>query len=164
MKQSILSEKRINRLRLQGFTCQSVQELSQMAFGIRFAYRVCTSVLIIGAITKNIYVFAGMFVIAFLGATLPNHPFDYLYNHFLSKSMNKPSLPPRSPQLKFACSIATVWLGLIVYFLFHNIITAATILAYLFVFIAGLLSTTDICIPSIIYKAVFLTNKGTQKA
>ncbi len=153
MNNSILSDKRLKRLRVQGFINQSDQKLSQMAFGIRFAYRVCTAILIVGVLTKSIVVFSAMCSIAFLGATLPNHPFDYLYNHFLSKRMGKPQLPPRAPQLKFACSIATLWLGTIVYLMSAGSITAACVLAILFVFVAGLLSTTDICIPSIIYNS-----------
>ncbi len=164
MKSSSLSEKRVQRLRLQGFISQSPQELSQLAFGIRFAYRVCTSLLIVGVLTKSIWVFTGMLIVAFFGATLPNHPFDYVYNHLLSSKMDKPQLPPRSPQLKFACTIATFWLGTIVYLMSAGSISAALILAMLFITVAGLLSITDICIPSIIYDALFRKNSVGQKA
>ena len=159
MNHPILSEKRVRRLRLQGFVNQSEQELSQLAFGIRFAYRLCTALLIVGVLTQSIAIFSFMFVIAFLGATLPNHPFDYIYNHFLSEKMNRPTLPTRAPQLRFACMIATIWIGTIDYFMSSGAITAATVLSAFFIFIAGLLSTTDICIPSIIYKAAFQRNQ-----
>lgn len=154
MKHPTLSKKRINRLRAQGFVTQNEEELSAMAFGIRFAYRACTSLLIVAILTQSITLFAVVFSIAFGGATLRNHPFDYVYNNLLSRKMGAPKLPPRARQLRFACTIATLWLGIIIYCLFTGASTTANALAILFVFVAGLLSTTDICIPSIIYNRI----------
>jgi len=154
MRHPTLSKKRINRLRVQGFVNQNETELSAMAFGIRFAYRVCTSLLIVAIATQSIALFTVVFGIAFGGATLRNHPFDYVYNNLLSQKMGTPKLPPRARQLRFACTIATLWLGGIIYCLSTGATTTANALAFLFVFIAGLLSTTDICIPSIIYNRI----------
>lgn len=155
LKQEILSEKRLNRLRTQGYTNQSDYELSDMAFGIRFAYRLCVGVVITAMLTQSLVLFSGMFVLACLGILLPNHPFDYIYNYTLSKWMDKPQLPARAKQLKFACTIATLWLASVVYFLSVGFTTTAMVLAGMLAFVAALPSTIDYCIPSVIYNALF---------
>ena len=94
-----------------------------------------------------------MFVVAFWGVILPNHPFDYIYNYVLSHWMKKPQLPPRSVQLKFACTIATLWLGAIITLLSMHMETIAFGLAGVLAFVASLPSTIDYCIPSVIYNA-----------
>ncbi len=103
-----LSLARISRIRAQGYHNYSDQEITDLAFENRFAYRLCTSILAVGVLFSNIPILVAMMSIAFLSIVLPNHVFDYIYNGLLAKRMNKPQVPPRSPQLKFACTIATL--------------------------------------------------------
>jgi len=154
-KKNILSAARLNRLHAQGYTSESNVKLTEMAFGIRFAYRSCVVVLIIAMATKSLAVFSFMLGIALLGIVLPNHPFDYVYNIVLSNWMNKPQLPARSRQLKFACLITTIWLAAIIYLMSINNITAGLIMSAILVGIALLPSTIDLCIPSLIYNVLF---------
>lgn len=154
-KQPLVTPRRLYSIRTQGYCGYNDTGLSELAFGNRFAYFICSSFLLIGVVSANIPILSIMMVIAFFGIILPNHPFDYIYNNFLSKSLNKPKLPHRSKQLKFACTIATLWLLATIY-LFY---TGNTILGYIFggilFSIAFLVSTTDICIPSLIYNFLF---------
>lgn len=147
---------RLNRLRTQGYTCQSDEELSSLAFGNRFAYRACVILLIPGVVLANIPLLLIMMFFAFLGVVLPNHPFDYIYNHLLSKRMKKPQLPPRSVQLKFTCSLATLWIGATAYLFYIELMLAGYILGGLLIGTALLVSTIDLCIPSMIYNSLFL--------
>jgi hypothetical protein len=156
MKTNKLSTVRINRLREQGYTSQSENEINALAFGNRFAYRLCVSVLAIGVVLQNIPVLATMMVIAFFGVILPNHPFDYLYNGLLSKAMNKPKVPKRSVQLKFACTLATIGIGGVIYLFSAELVIAAYILGVLLITVAGLVASIDFCIPSIIFNNLFL--------
>ncbi|MDH4089201.1 MAG: DUF4395 domain-containing protein [Cyclobacteriaceae bacterium] len=158
-KRNILTVTRLNRLRAQGYSCESNAQLSEMAFGIRFAYRSCVIVLLVATATQSTAVFSVMLGIAFLGIVLPNHPFDYVYNYALRHWMKKPKLPERSKQLKFACVIATTWLASIVYLMSTMHITVALLLAGTLTFVAVLTSTIDLCVPSLIYNALF-SNKG----
>ena len=96
-----------------------------------------------------------MFLIAFFGIILPYHPFDYIYNGLLSKPMSKPKLPPRSKQLKFACKIAVFGIASIIFLFYTGLTLAGYIAGGLLFFVAFLVSTTDICIPSIIYNFIF---------
>ena len=159
MKNYILSPTRIKRIRAQGYQSHSDQEIRELAIGNRFAYQLCTSFLAIGIFFANIPLLLTMMSIAFMSIILPYHPFDYIYNLGLSKLMNKPALPPRSVQLKFACSMATLNIGLIVYLFYSGMMMAGYILGALFLVVALLVSTIDFCIPSIIIMPYFLKCK-----
>jgi hypothetical protein len=158
-KTEVLSETRLERLRKQGFAAENDLQLSKMAFGIRFAYRTCLAIITIAMITQSIVLFTFMLFVAFLGIVLPNHPFDYVYNFTLSKWLGKPEVPPRPVQLKFACSIATVWLASVVFLLDSGHVTSAMVMAGILAMVAALPSTIDYCVPSEIYVRLFLRNK-----
>jgi hypothetical protein len=157
--ETTLSEKRVSRLRAQGYYTETKKELTGMAFGIRFAYRACIAVLTVAVLTQSIPLFSVMLGIAFLGIVLPNHPFDYIYNHTLSGWMNRPKVPARSAQLKFACSIATAWIATVIYLLVAGHTTLGLAMAINLIVIAMFPATIDFCIPSAIYNALFKGKK-----
>lgn len=151
----VLSVTRIKRIREQGYFNKSDQEIIDLAFGNRFAYRLCTTLLALGVILANIPILCAVLCIAFMSVMLPHHPFDYIYNHALSKRLQLPKLPPRSPQLDFACSIATIWTGTTIYLFHSGYDLAGYIVGGAFLIIATMLSTIDLCLPSIIYNSIF---------
>lgn len=145
---------------VQGYSCYSDKELNDYKYGIRFAYYFCNLIVIIGLLMTSVWILAVAMTIAFLGALLPRHPFDYLYNHVVSRLINKPGIPPRTSQGRFACGIASVWLcGVIVLFQ-YGWNTWGYLAGGVLVSIATLVSTTDICIPSMIYNALFKVKTG----
>ena len=158
----LTSATRIKRIRVQGYTDMSDAEISGLAFGNRFAYIVCTSILLVGIVTANIPILATMMAVAFLGVVLPNHPFDYLYNHLVRNVLDKPELPPRSNQLKFACGIATVWIGTTIYLFYSGFTLAGYIAGGMLFSVAFLVSAFDFCIPSIIYNFLFGVRSGQR--
>ena len=161
-RENLLSPTRLKRLRAQGYTSESNLTLSKMAFGIRFPYRVCVTLVITAIITQSIGLFIFMLGMSLLAILLPNHPFDYVYNLIISKWMKRPQVPPRSLQLKFACTIATLWLAAIVILLAGGQESTALVLAGLLAFVALLPSTIDYCVPSVIYNYLFL-KKGQKE-
>jgi hypothetical protein len=152
---SKLSSVRINRIKAQGYFNYSDTEIADLAFGNRFAYRLCTSILAIGVIMGNIPVLTAMLTVAFFGVVLPNHPFDYIYNYVLRQRMNKPKLPPRSIQLKFACSLATTFIAITIYLFYNNYQIAAYIVGGQLVAVAAMVSTIDYCLPSVVFNYCF---------
>jgi hypothetical protein len=162
--QAQLSETKINWIREQGYFKFSNAEIRELAFGNRFAYGVCTSLLIVGVAFANIPLLFIMMVVAFLGIVLPNHPFDYFYNLVLRTKLNKPKLPPRPKQLKFACTIATLWIGGTIYLFYSGLATWGYIAGASLIVVAGLVSTIDMCIPSKIYNALFIKNLKALKS
>ena len=158
--QNQLSEKRIYYIREQGYIRQTDAEINELAFGNRFAYRICVTLVLFGVVSSYIPLLSAMMLIAFLGLVLPYHPFDYFYNLVLRKWMNKPELPPRSKQLKFACMTATLFLGLTIYMFYSGYAILGYIIGGALIGVAALVSTIDLCIPSKIYNALF--NKGPE--
>ena len=158
-----LSPLRIKRIREQGYTCQNDQEISNLAFGNRFAYQFCLSLLFLGVLFANIPLLSAMLIIAFFGVVLPNHPFDYIYNYFLRKLLSLPKLPNRSPQLKFACALASIFITVTIVLFHSNNIVVGYIVGSTLLSVAFLVSTFDLCIPSIIYNTIqkkILTKKN----
>ena len=156
-QESRLSALRVCRLRVQGYEHQSEAELNDLAFGHRLTFRICLVVSGFAVITANLYLLAIMVGIAFLGIVLPYHPFDYFYNLVVRKWVNdKPRLPQRSMQLKFSCIMAVPWLGGVIYFFQSGQMIAGYILGALLMTSAFLVGFLDLCIPSMIYNALFL--------
>lgn len=139
------------RLCIQGYGRYSAAELASLHFGIRLPYVLCTLIAATGLALANIPILTALMVIAFLGVILPYHPFDYLYNFGFRYVLRLPPLPPRTAQVKFACGIATVWLGMTVVLFWYGLFTLGVAWGSVLIVIAGLVSITDICIPSMIY-------------
>ncbi|MCH8012247.1 MAG: DUF4395 family protein [Candidatus Marinimicrobia bacterium] len=73
----------------------------------------------------------------------------------MSGPLNKPKLPRRSKQLKFACIVATIWLATIIYLFYTDLAVAGYMSGGVLFSIAFLVSTTDFCIPSLVYNFLF---------
>lgn len=154
-KQSTLSKKRIERIRAQGYFGLNDQQIKDIAFGNRFAYKLCVAVLIVGVVTANIPVLTAMLLAAFGSVVLPNHLFDYIYNWVLAKPMGKPKLPMRSNQLKFACGLATTFIGTTILLFLNDMALAGYITGAVLLSSAIPVSLVDFCLPSITYNHLF---------
>ncbi len=150
----LISSRRLHSIRTQGYCDYSDAILSELAFGNSFAYYLCSLILLTGVITANITILSAMMVVSILGVILPNHPFDYIYNFLLSTPLNKPKLPRRSRQLRFACVVATIWLATTIYLFYTGLAIAGYVSGGILFSVALLVSTTDVCIPSLIYNFV----------
>lgn len=143
------------RLETQGYVGYTNSELHDFRFGIRFAYYLCGSLVVLGLLMTNVEILACAMVIAFLGSFPPYHPFDYLYNYAIRHVVGKPKIPPRTNQGRFACGVATAWLGGVIYCFYTGLHGLGYAAGGLLVAIAVLVSTTDICIPSMVYNFWF---------
>ena len=129
----------------------SDQEIMDLSVGNGFAYKLCTSILAIGVFTANVPVLIAMGTVAFFGVILPNHPFDYIYNWFIADRIGRSRLPRRSRQLKFACTMATLFIASTIYFFVNGMTLAGYLMGGHLVLVAGTVATTDLCLPSKIY-------------
>jgi hypothetical protein len=82
---------------------------------------------------------------------MPFHPFDLIYNYGIRFLLGKRSLPPNGAPRRFACGMAALWLIATALCFLGGQATAGYTLGALFVGVAGLVSATDICIPSLVY-------------
>jgi hypothetical protein len=156
----LISPLRISRIKEQGYDTRFTdEEISQHAAGNRFSFQMCTLLFTIGLILTSIPILTIAAIIAFLTVILPYHPFDYLYNHIVRYWLNRPKLPQRTNQAKFACGIASVWLGVIIYLFYNSQFVWGYVLGGILLVVALLVSTVDFCIPSLIYNKLFRKRK-----
>lgn len=151
----ILTPASRKKLETQGYIGYTDVELNDFKYGIRFAYYLCGSLVLLGLLLTNLKILAVAMIIAFFGMLPPFHPFDYLYNYVVRHFFNRSKIPPRTNQGRFACGIATVWLGGTIYLFYAGLNVWGYIAGGILVLIATLVSTMDICIPSMIYNFLF---------
>ncbi len=151
----ILSPVRRKRLETQGYKGFTDSELNDFKFGIRFAYYSCGSIAALGLLLGSPEILAAAMAIALLGTLPPYHPFDYLYNYVIRHLIHRPKIPPRPNQGRFACGIAMVWLGGTIYLFYAGLPLWGYAAGGILLLSATLVSTLDICIPSMIYNFLF---------
>ena len=152
---STLSTVRKKRLHVQGYEIYSDKELNEYKYGIRFAYALCTTMVALGLIFNSLPLLMTTAVVALGGVILPYHPFDYLYNNGARYLFKKSRIPHRTKQGRFACGVAFVWLSAVSWLLYAGHFIAGYFLGSILLFVAVLVSTLDICIPSMVYNFLF---------
>lgn len=159
----LISPSRISRIKVQGYDKgYTDEEISEHSVGNRFAYQLCALLSFTGLVLTNIPILCVAGMVALLGVLLPYHPFDYLYNYSVRYWLNRSKLPQRTNQARFACGIASIWLGVIIFLFYNALFLWGYILGGILLIIALLVSVMDFCIPSIIYN--FLFTKGKHNA
>jgi hypothetical protein len=143
------------RLEEQGFRNLDDATLAEVGPWLRWSPAFCAVIMTAGVALQSPAVLWALAATAFLGTLLPFHPFDLLYNYGARYLTGTRPLPHQGPQRRFACGIATVWL-LATGWAFH---VGAPLTGYLLgvplILVAALVSVTHICIPSLIYTALF---------
>jgi hypothetical protein len=143
------------RLEAQGFCNLDDATLAELAPWMRWSPALCTVFMALGTALDSPAVLWSLAATAFLGAILPFHPFDLLYNYGMRFLTGTRALPDHGPQRRFACGIATAWL-LGTGWAFH---VGAPLVGYALgislILVAGLVSVTHFCIPSLIYNTLF---------
>ncbi|MCW9706021.1 DUF4395 domain-containing protein [Fodinibius salsisoli] len=156
----LISPSRISRIKAQGYdTGFTDEEIFIHAVGNRFAYQLCTLLFVTGLVLTSIPILAVAATIALLTVILPYHPFDYLYNYGVRHWLDRPKLPRRTAQAKFACGIAAIWLGMIIYLFGASLMVWGYVMGGILLIIALLVSMVDFCIPSLVYNYLFRKDK-----
>lgn len=155
----LISKTTRKRLEIQGFEGYSDKDLSQYKNGIRFAYLGCGTIVLMGFLFSNPIFYYLALGIAFLAVILPRHPLDYIYNSTIRHMLNLPAVPLRTPQSKFACGIATIWLASILFFMQYGMTLAYQVATLLLLTQAFAVGTIDFCVPSMIYNFLFKNKK-----
>lgn len=143
------------RLRIQGYSCQNESEFVQVVPWTRFSPALCSAIAAIGTILESPLVLAALTPIAALGAISPVHPFDLVYNHGIRYLTGTDPLPKNGVPRRFACVVATVWLAATATAFWAGALLLGYLLGALFVAVSGLIATTHICIPSMVYRRIF---------
>ena len=144
-----LSPTTARRLRTQGFTDE--EWVGEVAPWLRMTPALCATFAAVGTAMASPVILYALAGTALLGALFPFHPFDLIYNFGVRFLVGNRPLPPNGAPRRFACGIAAIWLITTASLFATGQLTAGYVLGVLFVAVAGLVSTTDICIPSMIY-------------
>ena len=147
------------RLDVQGFNDVDDETLAEVAPWYRLAFGLCASLAGIGTALASPTILWALTPIAALGALFPVHPFDLIYNHGVRYLRSTGPLPKRAAQGRFACAIATVWLIATALAFQSGEFNLGYVLGAALTSVGMLVGTTDICIPSMIYNALFLRSQ-----
>jgi uncharacterized protein DUF4395 len=154
MRQTLTSRTR-RLLDIQGFDAVDVQELAPVAPWLRLAFGLCALLAGAGTLLASPTILLVLALIATLAATSPVHPFDLIYNFGIRHITGTGPLPRRGVPTRFGCGMGAV-LVLVTAWAFsagHQV--AGYALGGALTFVVLLVSTTDICIPSLIYRSIF---------
>lgn len=148
-------------LEAQGFCGLDDAVLEEVGPWLRWSPALCTLFMILGVALKSPFVLWGLAAIAFLGALLPFHPFDLLYNYGVRYLTGTKPLPHQGPQRRFACGVATAWL-IATGWAFHiGSSNLGFALGVPLILVAALVSITHFCIPSFIYNTLLNRQRPT---
>lgn len=150
-----LTETTRRRLDIQGFERVDDGALAQVAPWLRLAFGLCAVMAAVGTAMASPMILLLLVPIASLAALFPVHPFDLIYNYGIRFMTGTSALPRRGAPSRFACGLGAVWLVATawVFQAGHQIV--GYVLGGLLTGVAVLVSTTDVCIPSLVYRSIF---------
>ena len=149
------------RLNVQGLSDVGDETLAEIAPWHRMAFGICALLAAAGTVLASPAILWILTAIAALAALFPVHPFDLIYNHGIRYLRSTGPLPKRRAQSRFACGVGAVWLVATALAFQSGALITGYILGGALTGVAALVATTDICIPSMIYNALFLRSKTT---
>jgi hypothetical protein len=154
------------RLEIQGFVGLDDRTLAETGPWLRLALALCTLLAAIGTLFASPMFLGALIPIAVLAAAFPVHPFDLLYNYGIRHLTGTGPLPKRGAPSRFACGLGGVWLLVTGWAFQSGYALAGYLLGGTLTAVGLLVSTIDICIPSLIYRTLFgfPPRSGSDKA
>jgi hypothetical protein len=146
-----------HRLDIQGYACVDDATLAQTQLWLRLSPALCATIAAIGTALASPAILWGLMIFAALGAVLPFHPFDLIYNLGIRHITGTPQLPRNGAPRRFACATAGVWLLATGGLFYAGLDVAGYLLGGALVAVAALITVSHICIPSLVYRALFGT-------
>jgi uncharacterized protein DUF4395 len=147
-----LTTARRRLLDIQGFDQVDGSTLAQTEPWLRMTPALCAMAAAVGTALASPWILWVLAATAVLGAVLPFHPFDLIYNLGIRRITGTPALPANRAPRRFACAMASVWLIATGALFASGINIAGYVLGFALVGVATLVATTHICIPSMIFR------------
>jgi hypothetical protein len=143
------------RIQAQGFCGLDDATYTQINYPLRLSPAICMIWAAVGTALASPTVLWALAPLALLGAILPGHPFDVLYNYGLRHLSGAPALPPYGGRRRFGCTSATTML-LAAGWSFHSgHLVAGYVIGGMLTAAAFVNVSTGICIPSFIARIFF---------
>jgi Domain of unknown function (DUF4395) len=143
------------RIEAQGFLGLDDRTLAQINYPLRLAPAICSTWAALGTALASPAALWALTPFALLGAVLPWHPFDALYQLGIRPLLGRPPLPRYPLPRRLSCLLATFFLaGAAVGFeTGHPVLGHA--LGWSLAALALVNATTGFCVPSFIYGRLF---------
>lgn len=143
------------RIEAQGFRGLDDAALAEIGPWLRWSPALCAVLMATGTILASPPVLWALAAIALLGAVLPFHPFDVLYNQGVRHLTGTRPLPHHGPQRRFACGMAAAWLAGTGLAFQEGAAVLGYVLGGTLTFVAAIIAVTHFCIPSLVYNKLF---------
>jgi hypothetical protein len=144
-----------NRIEAQGFIGFDDRLLAQINFWLRLSPAICMVWAATGTALASARILWALVPFALLGAILPGHPFDVVYNYGLRHLVQGPRLPRYPKPRRFACLLAAVMVAVSAWGFQNGNVVLGHLAGWCMVAAAFANVSTGFCIPSFIYGLVF---------
>ena len=139
-------------LTMQGYDALDDRERKRLWLGLRFSPLLCLTGIALGTVFASPLVLFAIALTAFVGGFLTaKHPFDHLYDATLRPLLGGPAVPASPAPRRFACQLATPWIVVIGVAFLAGADTVAWALAAPLLIVGATVTTTNWCLPSLIY-------------
>jgi len=98
------------KIEAQGFCGLDDDSLLQINYPLRLAPAICLAWTLTGTALASPAILLALVPLAFLGAVLPGHPFDIIYNFGLRHLFGTRALPPYGFRRRLGCVAASIFL------------------------------------------------------
>jgi hypothetical protein len=143
------------RIQAQGFCGLDDETYAQINYPLRLAPAICMVWAAVGTALGSPTILWALVPFAALGAILPGHPFDVLYNHGLRYLFGTPALPRYGTRRRLACAVATTWLIVAAWALQAGMPVVGTIAGGSVAAGTLLQVSTGICPPAVMARLLF---------
>ena len=143
------------RIQAQGFCGLDDKTYAQINYPLRLSPAICMVWATVGTALASPTILWALVPFAALGAILPGHPFDVLYNNGLRHLLGTPALPRYGARRRFACALATIMLTATAWGFQAGMPLLGSIAGWSLVAAAFVNVSTGFCIPSFIVRLFF---------
>jgi hypothetical protein len=143
------------KIQAQGFCGLDDAIYAQINYPLRLSPAICMIWVAVGTASASPTVLWTLVPFAALGAILPGHPFDVLYNYGLRHLFGAPALPRYRARRRFACAVATIMIIAAAWSFQASHVMAGYILGWWLVAAAFVNVTTGFCMPSFLVRLCF---------
>lgn len=150
-----LSPSTLRRLDIQGFDRVDPAGLAPVAPWLRLTFALCAAVALAATALASPTLLVTVAAMAAVGAVSPTHPFDLIYNLGVRRFTGTGALPKRGAPSRFACGLGAACLVAVAMLFRGGYTMAGYVAGSSLVAMAALVSATDICVPSLVYRTLF---------
>ncbi len=136
-------------LGVQGY-CLTTDEARALRWGLRFPTALCLAIVVTGLVLQSAVLILALVPIGAVAGWTRRHPFDLIWNHAVRRLAGAPQLPPNPRPRRHAFKLATVWLLAVGLLFAFGQPGVALALGVVLVAVCGLLTVTNLCIPSVL--------------